>query len=166
MSDAVPTPDFPITKRTEWFWVRVAVSIFFALLAVAFASWWLRSIHCCDRIILKTTTKLLYVTSERSVIELLYICPKPDDDGVVRFEPLVTEPILRTSSITSPPARNFDWDSNEVVTTIAVPHSVLAAIAACLSVVSWFPTRFPICVTSLAASLVAVVLGLMMWAVK
>jgi hypothetical protein len=58
------------------------------------------------------------------------------------------------------------WNSTSSLRIVAVPHRLLAMIIATIGLASWLRRRFTLRTLLIATTVVAVVLGLIVWAVR
>jgi hypothetical protein len=151
--------------------LRIAVSVFFALVAVAFAVLWVRSYYCGDTVVLGISDHRGFVADSSSgVLFVNYLHEFGSETGTPKV-------VLSKWWVGSGPPGDFltSWgysirpfqfkryavSGNAYVT---FPHLLLACIGGTLAVVSWFQFRFSLRTLLIATTLVAIVLGLAVWA--
>jgi hypothetical protein len=132
--------------------------MFFALVAVAFAVLWVRSYTHREGVLVP-----LMNSEGRSFASFRgRIGSEPD--------PAATQWAWRSESAN---LHDFDWDEWERTTprwivgknyAVVVPHWFPLAVAGALSVAPWLALRFSVRTMLIATTLVAVVLGLAVWA--
>ena len=145
--------------------LRIAVSVFFALVAVAFAVLWVRSYRTCDTVSILDARSGLYtylgsnsgtMYLHRSTLEFI---PYPGD-SVPRFS--------YTALNASEPQAVFVWNTNLLQGPVGIsfPYWLLILVAAATAALPWLRYRFSFRTMLIATTLVAVVLGLIVWAAR
>ncbi|MGD9635172.1 MAG: hypothetical protein AB7G28_18845 [Pirellulales bacterium] len=172
MTDDAANVELPVSKRSWWFRFRVAVSVFFGLLTVALCVIWVKSHRWPD------IGKSRFTNFS---IGIDVVC------GHVRLEtkyqpdrPMTSTPQLWIRSphdfgewkwSLEQKLPTFDWycgkdDNQRTLCTLWVPMWLLVAASALLSAVAWLVPlqRFSLRTLLIATTLIAVLLGLAVWA--
>ena len=133
--------------------LRIAVSVFFAVVAVAFAVLWVRSYSRCDMLAHNGTTHTTF-GSNWGYVYLIRVDAKS-------MQNQRRQPGWRHSAMESHerPAK-FEWVDIPPVFQTTVPYWFLVLMAIALSCLPWTMPRFTIRSLLIATTLVAVVLGL------
>jgi hypothetical protein len=144
--------------------LSAAVSLFFAVAAVALCVMWVRSYRTCDVFSIRDAKIGLYTNLgsdsgtfyvQRSTVELI---PYPGD-SLPRFSYGRLNP--------SPPQAVFVWNSNFAIGRpigISFPYWLPICVAAGIAAFPWLHFRFSLRTLLITTTLVAVVLGLGVWA--
>jgi hypothetical protein len=140
--------------------LRIAVSVFFAVVCVGSLVWWVTSyrvMHSLDLPLTNSNSMLIQSRTGQLVITLL---PDPADWELRKY-PIPSDWIPRDIAIRwQRPIRR--WGR----TTLVFPHWFLAFVLAILTATPWAPSfkwRFSLRTLLIAFTLVAVLLGLVTW---
>ena len=135
-------------------WLRIAVSVFFAVVAVAFAAWWVRSGWWHDTIVRCHRGDWYGIDSAQGVLIPNVMPGIGVGDGWIRSSTPLEDAEFHFVSIGG--VGRFGIP----LSTIYFSHWIPALIAATLAVVPWLPRRFSLRTLLIATTLIAVVLGL------
>jgi hypothetical protein len=144
-----------VTGGSKWFWLRTAVSTFFGLLTMALCVLWVRSYFSWD------------VLSRESPRTMTFIGSASGRAYFTRQKQFGAAPLAgwRFESLDIP-----EWEQTLMFVSepdsfsVAVPYRLLATTAAISFALPWFSIRrFSLRTLLIAATLVAVVLGLAVW---
>lgn len=145
MPDAPITPDPPVTKRSKWFWFRIAVSTFFGLLTVALPLLWWRSYSTADTLVIG------FVPGRCTVVDSMFgKIYAGNYDGTVRF---------KVSSKSMVGVRFFESGTSQLV----ISHWWLALLSLSVSALSFSPIRFSLRTLLVVTTLIALALGWCAW---
>jgi hypothetical protein len=145
--------------------LRIAVSVFFALMAVVLCGLWVRSYSQYEMLVVPVGSEVDYdITSDRGTVYLRRLTNVPNEwdwPYYVNYNEFVQGRDDRTVS----ESWDLDWDSdgNAWLTT---PYWFWVLATATVSILQWARTRmsFSLRTMLIATTLVAVVLGLAVWA--
>jgi hypothetical protein len=149
--------------------LRIAWSVGWGLLAVLLCVFWVRSYSRTETV--HGTNKNLLSTTFGSTAGLFYFhrtdeSGAPSDPG----DPFSVEPSAwHYSSVSESPPRplKFEWKSDAKRLIVRVPYRYLTPICAAIALIPiapWLPYRFSLRTLLVATTLVAVALGLIVWA--
>ncbi|MGD9635171.1 MAG: hypothetical protein AB7G28_18850 [Pirellulales bacterium] len=179
MSDDAITFELP-AKRSRWFWIRVGVSVFFALLTVALCVLWVRSYWTLD-VLIRDAPEEQQVTSSLGKIRLSW--RKQVLPGTLRtkwsWETYPQKTLASKSFVASQtsypgfpayPRSIFPQLVRSIkLSFVSIPYWTLTLLTLVLSVGPAFSTvrhiRFSLRTLLIITTLVAVVLGLVVWMV-
>jgi len=166
MADALATPETAVAKRPVWFWICVAVSLFFALLTVALCVLWVRSYSHRDQFNVRFwPTGVIEIASTQGWLEFWL------GNATIDWRKRLNTYTLSEWEI----VRQIDQRGLSRGTTvgrpihIAIPHWGAIAIAAGVAILPWCrraSVRFSLRTLLIATTLVAVLLGLFVWAAR
>jgi len=138
--------------------LRIAVSVFFGLLAVALCVLWVRSYHFAD-----VLCRHLLVSSEQGEINVSW-----NDDGTATGQWMYSRIVVpwnpSNKSYLPQPSPPFGWSYNQHHASARFPHWSAMLAAAGFAAVPWFRPRFSLRTVLIVTTLVAMVLGLVVWA--
>ena len=139
--------------------LRIAWSVVWGLAAVLLIALWVRSYQTCDRT--SMTSHLFGVSTEGA-----FIVAWTDDLRYQRFFMTLMNYPSRTSI---EPQKGFlgflsDWHSD--LWYVQTPYWFLVALGVILAAAPWLPRRFTLRTLLIATTLVAVLLGLIVYAVR
>jgi hypothetical protein len=153
----------PVCSRSKWFWARITVSLFFGMLTVALCVLWVRSYWRCDVI--------THAGQQYRVFN--------SNSGYMKFTGM---PRTVTEQLMGRPITSLGWkfgsheaSPNNVGSrlrysargwTLNLPYWAIATVTAGVGAASWHVPRFSLRTLLIATTLVAVVLGLLVWAAR
>jgi hypothetical protein len=154
MFDDPPTPQLPVRRRARRK-LRIGVSVFFGLLTLALCVLWVRSFWRLDQVYRSGATVYSIYSNNGTI-------------GLAITEPFYTPPPNVHWELASANS-NGRWPtpffkSTTLSTTLAVPHILLAFLPAAIACLPWLRWKFSLRAMLIATTLVAVVLGLAVWA--
>jgi hypothetical protein len=149
--------------------LRIAWSVVWGLTAVLLVVLWVRSYWWYDRLSLYSSTQAFGVASLHG--ELVYGSNSITNSSA---KPLpwwywsceYITPATRAASDSYPKIMGFAWYSGERSHYLFLPHWFPPAMAALLAVAGWIPLRFSLRTLLIATTLVAVVLGMAVYAAR
>lgn len=156
--------------------LRIAASLFFAVVALALSLLWVRSYYYVDVLEHVASERILQVSSFLGRLKFHQIHPTPHKNPsvtAVRLKLKSHGQILSTSriQISSDPTRSggflgLEFHRYEYFIDVAVPYWLPVLACTGLAAVPWLPlsSAFSLRTLLIATTLVAVVLGLGVWA--
>ena len=163
MSDALAIPELPVSNHPKWYWLRISVSVFFGLLTVALCVLWVRSYWWSEGIEIRRPLRISYAAWERGELFLVTnSLPVKIRSGwsfrhgrIYGHEPPPGETV---------PAFYFSTMQGGFAFTMPLWFMALgAALCGAASQFRW-SKRFRLRTLLIATTLVAVVLGLVVYA--
>ncbi len=169
MDDPTPTVDAPSKPGLRFRRMRIALSVFFGLMAVAICVLWGRSYWKWDALKVTLPNHRVGVASIRGTLGIGIGAEPPNQSNPTFAElssgPITVEMQQYVESITT---LGFGFHAPSSGRTVIIPmwvlfSSCLGAAWACSGV---SPGRFSLRTMLIAMTLVAIVLGLVVWAVR
>ena len=162
MVDDPATPALPITKRSRWFWLRVAVSGVFGLLTMALVALWARSYWYFNSISVSLgNSTQLEIESVMGFLNVALIRP---NTGAFKFS---SENFAISKEFAADVATTGKWLAaiGRNGSLLRFPHwcAVIAVTAPYFLFVFGLPRRFSLRTLLIATTLVACLLGLAVW---
>jgi hypothetical protein len=153
------TVDDGSVQRSKWFWSRVTISTFFGFLTLALMALWVQSYWNYDVVRRIGLVSKFDVSSQSGVIRVSYI-PEFRRMPAARWQWLRydAEPVIRVFRV------SYHRDSDEM--QLELPYLLLPTAAIALGVLAWTPLSFSLRTMFIAATLVAVLLGLFIGVVR
>lgn len=168
MEDKLAT-DAPQPRSSKWFALRIATSVFFAVLAVALLVLWVRSYYWHDLAIAPiTTTTAFRISSFRGRVIFDNLPPRSSRTWIWRADDLGAAEQWRQQDAESKWAWRSLPQPRRTHVTIAFPIWSVTLVAVSLTTLSWLSKakRFSLRTLLIATTLVAVVLGLVCYIVR
>jgi hypothetical protein len=154
-------PASPIRFRK----LRIAFSVTCLIACVLLIALWVRSYNRTETV--STTNKNLISTTFGSGCGLAYFI-RSDDSAVVFGDPFedAEESGWKYSSVPAAPGppHKLSWNSDAKLLIVPVPYWCSVLLAAALALAPWLRPRFSLRTLLIATTLVAVVLGLAVYA--
>jgi len=165
MADATPTIDVSAKPPTRFRRLRIAVSVFFGVVIVVFATLWVRSYRGEDVICVPTLGRYFRLNSVpgRIYFSLQYVGRKFwsnhswKGNGSAAVE-------LRHAISDRYEMFGFALREKNGTSYVHVPHWFLVSAAAAAAISPWLRWKYSLRTLLVAITLVAVVLGLAVWA--
>jgi hypothetical protein len=144
--------------------LRIAWSVFWGLACVLLIVLWVRSYNRTETV--SKTNKNLISTTFGSGYGLAYFI-RSDDSAVVFGDPFedAEESGWKYSSVPAAPGppHKLGWNSDAKLLIVPVPYWCPVLLAAAFATAPWLRWRFSLRTLIIATTLVAVVLGLIVW---
>jgi hypothetical protein len=174
MTDEPESPDAPFPKRARWFWLRVAVSTFFGLLTVALCVLWVRSYWYWDSVRAGYPPCLYAMDSANGEFAVGGFAPTDPDLKVVPSWKYVcgdserSMSFVRIDRATTLGRVGFAFGFDGSGFGIAFPYWFPVMLCSGVGLVLWknWTPRFSLRTLLIATTLLAVVLGLLMWTLQ
>jgi hypothetical protein len=146
--------------------LRIALSVFFGVVALSLTALWVRSYWVLDDIVRTTPTVQQTVCSNKGVLHLV----ASDPSGGYSLQPKPgTVTWNRYSRQPSDLRSGFYWTWSPKLKAIQSPYWFVILITAAAAAVPWLPwwsNRFSLRTLLIATTLVAIVLGLTIYAIR
>jgi hypothetical protein len=155
MSDATPNVDVPAKPPKRFRYLRIAVSVFFGVLTVLLVVLWGRSYLWAEQFSYSTGTAFVSIGSGSGAFYLVR-------DGSVP-KTLAPDWAFDRAPAGYIPA-NFYWHRTPTFWSARVPYRFPALICAGLATIPWASGRFSVRGLLFGTAVVAVLLGLAVWA--
>ena len=151
--------------------VRIAWTAFWAILAVSFVFMWIRGYWAADSMSLNTSGKSYDVQSVRSMIVLKYYNPKSSNTrarlSATRFHVRSTPLGSDYNHIFQDARKTLGFlYSDSKAQYFVVPYRFPTLVSAALAALPWVKRKFSLRTMLIATTLLAVVLGLAVWAAR
>lgn len=137
--------------------LRIAVSVFFGLLTVALCVLWVRSFWRMDQLFLATTRPAFIVSNNGNII-----CKVAASQ--YRWGAVPSFPWDYKTTTSSGYVLDGFWRSDAIETELSLSHLAMAIFPATIACLPWVRWKFSLRTLLIATTLVAVVLGLAVWA--
>lgn len=170
MTPDTTTTEAPPLARPWRRRLRVAWTVFFGVLTVALSVLWVRSYWWSDAIFDHCTAISATFTSEAGECQFVVGGNRTTRRGIeVNQLQLRDKRGIRTLSFNSEWHGLIGFDAywhNSTEWGLFFPHWILGAVTASIAAFPWLPFRFSLRTMLIATTLIAVVLGLIMWSTK
>lgn len=166
MSDATPPADVSAKPSRRFCRLRIAVSVFFAVLTIALCVLWVTSYYYESYLQRGTGSAVLQLQSAYGRLKASKIAP-PLSDKLNRDWEMLIEPASAARQLPTP-TLGIGWFSNQFMTSIFLPFWLLAIVCITLTAAPWpcYRNQFSLRTMLIAMTLFAVVLGLVCYIVR
>jgi hypothetical protein len=152
--------------------LRIAASVFFAVVTVALCVLWVRSYYLTDSLEIRTNERLFQVRSVVGRIVLWRYLPADKQYGQILLDEFSQGKFFATStfgdsfwSLSKEGELGFFYRANKESLKVGIPYWFVVAVPIGLSMIPWLSNarRFSLRTLLIVTTLVAVVLGLGVW---
>lgn len=159
MAESTSPPRLTVAARSKWSWLRVGLSVFFAFVTAALCVLWMRSYQFADTIY---PSKAL-ITSEQGELQMSWSGDRPQTSQWIYIRPVVVWNPSQKSFLPRP-SPLFGWQYGRNRVSAHFPHWSVLMVTTGLAIIPWLKYSFSLRTLLVATTVVAVVLGLAVWA--